>query len=136
MTLKKYIFGMWLVISMIFLIACNEGVEKEVTEEDFTIEEITFKSDTNDIVAVLHTLTYYDKVIVSTETETLVVYLRNVTFIKKDNDKGTSEIHLKTTKKEDEISRKATIFLTSADVKKASKQYAEMYSESLEFSQK
>ncbi|MGN4128048.1 hypothetical protein ACMGD3_24040 [Lysinibacillus sphaericus] len=116
-------------LSMLFLVACVEPKAEPkaeiIKEESYKIESIKFKSEK----------LRWDKVIVSTDTETLVLSLEDIVFIKTGDENST--IHVENTKETGAIVdikiTDAKIYLNANDVKKVSKEYAETYSRSLEF---
>ncbi|MFY0519352.1 hypothetical protein ACOMCU_16215 [Lysinibacillus sp. UGB7] len=111
--------------SLIFLVACEIPKVEIIKDESFKFESIDFKLEKFK----------WDKAIVSTDTETLVLSLEDIVFIKTEDE--SSSVHLKITKETVAITeletKAAKIYLNAYDVKKVSKDYAETYSRSLEF---
>jgi hypothetical protein len=123
------------------MIGCeNEKVKAEIDtiEESFTVENIEFQDKTGRLDALLFGSKFDGKVLISTDRETLVLYLDYVTFYKTDNAESTIDIQKKI-KDEDSINIgfkddvTAEVYLSKDDVKRVSQKYASLYSQTLEF---
>lgn len=132
--MKKIILGI-VVVAALFLGACEEGkIKEEIKEEEFNLENIKFEPNTDLVLALFEGEGRNDKVIISTNTETLVFYLKDINFIKIRNDSNEiSTVKVKKTTRDTEIITKVKIYLDSDDVKRISKQYADIYFNTLEF---
>lgn len=130
-----------IIVCTLFMIGCeNEKVKAEIDtiEESFTVENIEFQDKTGRLDALLFGSKFDGKVLISTDRETLVLYLDYVTFYKTDNAESTIDIQKKI-KDEDSINIgfkddvTAEVYLSKDDVKRVSQKYASLYSQTLEF---
>ena len=122
---RGYILSL-LMILITILAACEEEItEKIVREDSFSVEDISFKIEEG-FFENSHVM------FVDTEQETLVIDVKNTTFIKSNEPKTT--IDVKWLSDETELISdwlEATIFLSEDDIPEISKAYAKKYFETI-----
>ena len=130
---------LFMVVVCSFMIACENEKGKtkiETVTESYIIENIEFEANTNSIDGFLAGSKSNDKIVISTDSETVVMYLNYVTFYKTDNAESTVDV-LKKIKGDDMMRFKddetAEIHLNENDVKVFSKKYASLYLQTLDF---
>lgn len=129
--MKKFL---WVIVATVFLAACEEEEEKVeiLKEESFNFEDIDFKDNTDFVTVVLSNDSYFlDKIVISTESETLVFQYSDSKFFKNDNEISTVDVSEK--KVNGMKKTNVEIHLSADDVKKVSEKHADLYSRTLSF---
>lgn len=139
---KKKLFSLVL-LCVCFLFACENEEAKpiHIEKESFIVESIDFKKEDSRLLNALTALRLSksdidDKVIINTDSESLVLYKLYTTFYKIEEEESRVCIKKKV-KDENSLEFKdditGEVYLNKTDVKKISEEYALLYTETLNF---